>query len=86
MAKGTYRIGVVVESKERYDHLMSEHNKGGYFDIKFIKGISPKYLEKDEYPMVVNGITEREPFDYLHQLRQLQNIINDRYTVIIEKD
>ena len=80
-----YRIGVVVESEERYEHLMREHNSDGYFEIKFVKGISLRYLEKEEYPMIVSGTSEEDPFGVWCS-GQLQDIIDDGYTVVIKKD
>ena len=74
-----YNVGVVVESKERYEHLMDTHSR-------VLCGLNFKELfdgYPEGYPCVVQYITDIVPFGFMMQ-SQLDGIVKDNYKIVIE--
>ena len=77
-------IGIKLESKERYDHLMETHSVENFFGGINFKGLFEGY--PPDYPCLVEYyIGDQNPFGFMYT-NQLTKLMNDGYLVQIYQE
>ena len=77
-------IGVKLENKERYDHLMEAHSVENLFGGIDFKGLFNGY--PPDYPCLVEFyIGDHDPFGFMYS-NQLTKLMNDGYLIQVYKD